>query len=444
LEESASFRFHVTERSLPSVPTGDSSQTNYSAGRGAQFDLVLLCLSEEGLGAAEATVEALQSTFKEIPIVLVVESAEPRQLCNLLRRGASDFLMPPFRSPEVIPRLLRLIEHAGKADSPIRSLKEKLGLKQFIGESDIWMQEIAKIPKVAQCDASVLITGETGTGKEMVARAIHYLSPRNKRAFVPVNCGAIPTDLMENELFGHEAGAFTGATGSISGLICDSDGGTLFLDEIDSLPLNSQVKLLRFLQDKEYRPLGSRKTFRADVRVIAASNVNFEETVGSGKFRSDLYYRLNVIPFCLPPLRKRKEDIPPLAFHLLGKHLPDGAVKGKSFSPAALEKLIYYDWPGNVRELENIIQRAAILSSQLLITSEDICLPASTPSAAEMSFKILKAKAVAEFERSCIRQLLAASGGNIAKAAYAAKKNRRAFWQLMQKHHISSGRAALR
>jgi DNA-binding NtrC family response regulator len=253
---------------------------------------------------------------------------------------------------------------------------------------------------------------------------------------MPVNCGAIPVDLIENELFGHEAGAFTGATSSIPGLIHDTHGGTLFLDEIDSLTPAAQVKILRFLQDKEYRPLGSRTVCKADVRVVAASNVNFEEAVASGKFRSDLYYRLSVIPICLPPLRKRKEDVPALARHLLAKY----TVASKRFSPAALEKLIGYDWPGNVRELENVIQRAAILSTQEAIASEDICLPNSAPSVNQGSFKSLKARAVAEFEVSYIRQILATSGGNITKAASNAKKNRRAFWQLMQKHQISAGR----
>jgi len=336
---------------------------------------------------------------------------------------------------------MRLTEHARESDSAVRSLKDRLGLKQFIGESGVLMQEVAKIPKLAQCDATVLITGETGTGKEMVARAIHYLSPRAKQPFIPINCGAIPVELMENELFGHEAGAFTGAISAIPGMIHDADGGSLFLDEIDSLTPAAQVKVLRFLQDKEYRPLGSRKVCQADVRIIAASNVNFDEAVRLGRFRADLYYRLSVLPICLPPLRRRKEDIPLLARHLLAKYSPESAEAIKLFSPAALEKLICYDWPGNVRELENVIQRAAILSTHGSITSEDICLPASAPAPSEASFQSLKARAVAEFEVSYIRQLLATSGGNITKAASSAKKNRRAFWQLMRKHRISPSRA---
>jgi two-component system, NtrC family, response regulator GlrR len=440
LEETASFGFRVTESALADLPPREGGRSAGGADGRLQPDLVLLCLAQLALDAAESACQALREKFKDIPLVLVVESADPRQLCHLLKHGAADFLLSPLRPDDVLPRLLRLAEHAREADSTVRSLKDRLGLKQFIGESKVLMQEVAKIPKVAQCDATVLITGETGTGKEMAARAIHYLSPRSKQPFIPVNCGAIPVELMENELFGHEAGAFTGATSSMPGMIHDTHGGTLFLDEIDSLTPAAQVKVLRFLQDKEYRPLGSRKVCKADVRVVAASNVNFDEAVRLGKFRSDLYYRLSVIPICLPPLRRRKEDVPPLARHLLAKYSPETAAATKRFSPAALEKLIRYDWPGNVRELENVIQRAAILSTRESITSEDICLPASALDIDESSFKSLKARAVAEFEVSYIRQLLATSGGNITKAASSAKKNRRAFWQLMRKHQIPASR----
>jgi two-component system response regulator GlrR len=290
---------------------------------------------------------------------------------------------------------------------------------------------------VAHCDASVLIGGETGTGKEMVARAVHYLSLRNGKPFVPVNCGAIPADLVENELFGHEAGAFTGASSSSTGMIRDAEGGVIFLDEIDSLPLASQVKLLRFLQEKEYRPLGSRKTLRADVRVISASNANFEEAIRNGKFRSDLYYRLHVVPLAVPALRERKEDIPLLARHLLAKYSKEYDLPLKSLSNEALRKLILYGWPGNVRELENVIEHALILSEQPCIMANDIDLPSAQQEAVRDSFKTLKAKAIADFETHYIQDVLFASNGNIAQAAKAAKKHRRAFWELIQKHRIN-------
>ena len=193
-------------------------------------------------------------------------------------------------------------------------------MKQLIGESLPFLDEIKKIPTVAKCDANVLIFGETGTGKELCARAIHYLSPRASKPFIPFNCGAIPTELMENELFGHVQGAFTGASTAQPGLIGAADSGTIFLDDIDCLPASSQAKLLRFLQEKEYRQLGSAKMFQADVRVIAATNSDLEAAVDEGKFRQDLYYRLNVIPLTLPALRDRRDDIPLLARHFINKY----------------------------------------------------------------------------------------------------------------------------
>jgi DNA-binding NtrC family response regulator len=307
----------------------------------------------------------------------------------------------------------------------------------LLGVSRVFLEAISKIPKFARCDASVFITGETGTGKEMCARAIHHLGPRADRPFVPVNCGAIPSELVENELFGHDAGAFTGASSAVRGLVHDAEGGTLFLDEIDSLPLQTQVKFLRFLQDQEYRPLGARKTSRADLRIIAACNADLEGDVRSRRFRSDLFYRLNVLPLNLPALRDRKEDIPLLTRHFVAKSARELSKPVKELSRTALEKLLVYEWPGNVRELENIIARAMVLSEQPMITGEDICLLGPRPAGEAMSFKSLKAHAIAEFETAYIRRVLAASEGNISKAARAAQKSRRAFWQLMRKHQIT-------
>jgi DNA-binding NtrC family response regulator len=219
-------------------------------------------------------------------------------------------------------------------------------------------------------------------------------------------------------------------------LVHDAEGGTLFLDEIDSLPLQSQVKFLRFLQGQEYRPLGARKTTHADIRIIAASNVDVEGIVRSGRFRSDLFYRLNVLPLKLPALRERDDDIPLLARHFLTKYTKEFSAPVKDLSPRALEKLLSYEWPGNIRELQNIIERAIVLSERPIITGEDISLPCPTHSLEEMSFRELKRRAIDEFETGYIRQLLACHDGNISKAARAAKKNRRAFWQLMRKHDI--------
>ena len=316
--------------------------------------------------------------------------------------------------------------------------KKSWGLQQFIGESPALLEEIQKIPQMARCDACVLITGETGTGKEVCARAIHRISPRADYPFVPLNCGAIPLDLLENELFGHETGAFTSANTHSSGVISEANKGTLFLDEIDSLPLSAQVKLLRFLQDKEYRPLGARKMAKADVRIIAASNAKMDELLAAGTIRRDLFYRPNVLRLHLPPLRSRQEDIPLLARHFVAKYSAQTDGRTRDIAPASLHKLSLYDWPGNVRELENVIERAVVLSTTDVILSGEIDLPISIEqSPVPESFSLLKSKLITDFERRYLRTLLEQHRGNIGQAARAAKKNRRAFFQLMRKHHIS-------
>ena len=310
----------------------------------------------------------------------------------------------------------------------------------MIGESPAFLAAIEQVPLVARCDATVLISGETGTGKELVARAVHYLSPRAKKPFIAVNCGAIPPDLVENELFGHERSAYTGATAPQPGLIQEAEGGTLFLDEVDSLPLLAQVKLLRFLQEKEYRPLGAGRMLKADVRVVAAANSDLEGAVEAGRLRQDLYYRLSVIPLRLPALRERREDIPLLARHFLAKYAREMGRPARGLSPGALQALLAHPWPGNVRELEHVVQRAVVLSQdQEEVGAGHIVLPRSRrPEArpAVEGFQQAKARAVAEFEAAYIRDLLLLHQGNISHAAKSAEKNRRAFWELIRKHGI--------
>jgi len=321
----------------------------------------------------------------------------------------------------------------------ISSLKEKIGLKQLIGQSPGFLREVNKIPAIARCDSSVLITGETGTGKEMFARAIHYLGPRAGKPFIPINCGAIPVELVENEIFGHVKGAFTGASDSHPGLIHEANGGTIFLDEIDSLPLQSQVKLLRFLQEKEYKQLGSTKILRADIRVIASSNIEIERAATEGKFRKDLFYRLNIIPVTMPNLRDRKEDIVLLAKHFLGKYASELNKMATSATPDALRKLVAYEWPGNVRELENVIERAVVFSETNFISEKDLPVPDIESGHVTESFQAAKTRVIERFEMEYIRKLLVINQGNITKAARVAQKDRRAFWELIRKHNIDAG-----
>jgi DNA-binding NtrC family response regulator len=331
--------------------------------------------------------KALRAGKTPRPVIAVVNSGAQKEVAEMLYHGAHDFLIPPFRAMNVFPRVWRCVEETRRERASIRDLKEQLGLKQFIGESQALLDEIKKIPAVARCAASVLIAGETGTGKEICARAIHYLSPRSGGPFVAVNCGAIPPELAENELFGHDPGAFTSALTSSAGLVREAEGGTLFLDEIDSLPVMAQVKLLRLLQEKEFRPLGARRTCKADLRVIAATNADLEEALRAGRFRQDLYYRLNVLTLNLPPLRNRHGDVPLLSRYFVAKFTTELGQPAKALSPEAMQKLVLYEWPGNVRELEHVIERTLILSEHASIQGDEIVLPQSAVATGATPFR---------------------------------------------------------
>ncbi|HSE40258.1 MAG TPA: sigma-54 dependent transcriptional regulator [Acidobacteriota bacterium] len=377
----------------------------------------------------------MKPRFMDVPVLAMIDADEPEAANAIMQMGVDDFVTSPIRPGEILLRIKRLLEKRSVEDSVSESIKQKFGLKQMIGESPAFLSEIRKIPVLAKSDAIVFITGETGTGKELCARAIHYLSPRSRGPFIPVNCGAIPLELVENELFGHEKGAFTGATESQSGLIEEAEGGTVFMDEIDCLPPAAQVKLLRFLQEKEYRPLGSKKMKKADVRLLAAMNIELQEAVKGGKLRRDLYYRLNVIPLVIPPLRERRDDIPLLAGHFLEKYTIQFNKPITDFSAEAIQLLQRYDWPGNVRELEHYVERAVVLSKGRMIDAKDVILPPSESHYLE-SFHDAKSKMIAAFEKTYIERLLLAHHGNISQAARAAQKNRRAFWELVRKHQI--------
>ena len=436
LQSARCFDFEHLEESIPFHQfTGRDHPLTKAIAR-AQPHLLVLCLGQTERPHAKAFFDVAWRNPRPTPIVVVTPANDPEEWRELLALGPDDFITPPFRPVDVLPRLWRLHPGSSEGDPVVLHLKEKLGLEQLIGESPSLLAEIQKIPLVARCDATVLVRGETGTGKEMFARAIHFLSHRSAKPFSPLNCGAIPLDLLENELFGHESGAFTGANTSSVGLLRQTEGGSLFLDEVDCLPMLAQVKLLRFMQEKEFRPLGGQKPCRADVRVIAASNVDLEEAVRQGRFRQDLYYRLNVIGLDLPPLRERKEDIPLLARHFVAQYAAAFNAPARGLTTAALHKLMLYDWPGNIRELENVIERSVVLSPQTLLRHEDLELPIAAPVEPGESFHSLKAKTIARFERAYIQDLLRAHKGNITRAALEAGKHRRAFWEMMRKHQI--------
>ena len=404
-----------------------------------QPSLLFILLSCDSAKQATALVENLNKAWSAVPIVAIVEGNKPQEIEELLKVGVAYFIIPPLRAMDVLPRLCRLLGRENQSDVLKLTLRERLRfrqLKELVGQSPSFMAEMEKIPALAKCDTSVLISGETGTGKELFARAIHYLSKRASKPFIPFSCGAVPVELVENELFGHTRGAFTSANSSRPGLVRECEGGTLFVDEVDCLPLAAQAKLSRFLQEREYRQLGSVKIQYADVRVIAATNVDLGKAVREGRFRQDLYYRLRVIPLMLPPLRERRGDIPLLARHFLTKYSVEAGKSIIDLSPTAMKKLLRYDWPGNARELKHVIERAVVFSDKQVIQVVDIDLTFSENSQKILSFSAAKSRVVAQFEKNYIDDLLRSHAGCIAKAARTAGKNRRAFWELIRKHKI--------
>ncbi|HKP81561.1 MAG TPA: sigma-54 dependent transcriptional regulator [Pyrinomonadaceae bacterium] len=407
--------------------------------RRADAGLIFLIVAEVALDESRDLLAALKRIVPEVPIIVALERCDPEQAFELLS-GAADFVTAPFQSIDVLPRAWKALKNFLGEDIPAQEDSRQQQFRQLIGQSPIFLQQAQKISLIASCEANVLIVGETGTGKELYARAIHYGSARAGRPFMPVNCGAIPAELVENELFGHIRGAYTSASSLQIGLIEEANGGTLFLDEIDCLPVHAQVKLLRFLQEKEYRPLGSPKIKQADVRVVAASNLNLEEAVDTGKVRQDLFYRLNIISLTLPPLRDRREDIPLLAHHFLARYSREFDKQVEDFSDEAMNVLMVYSWPGNVRELEHAVERAVVMCNKPQIQAADIVLSNRALTTKRESLREAKAKEIERFEKNYIQGVLSACRGNITRAAEISQKNRRAFWQLIQKYRIDVSR----
>jgi two-component system response regulator GlrR len=323
--------------------------------------------------------------------------------------------------------------------SAAQALKRKAGLGHILGRSRAIQQLRRQIEIVSSCKVSVLICGETGTGKELAARAIHYLSDRAGGPFVPVNCGAIPDSLFENELFGHVKGAYTDAHLLQTGLVQEAQGGTLFLDEIGAVSPYNQVKLLRLLQDSEYKRLGDAQIRTVNVRIVAATNNDLQGLIKEGVFREDLYYRLDVVSLRIPPLRERAEDIPLLVEHFLHKYAAEYGKAIQGLSDDAMTALLQYPWPGNVRELENRLQNMILMAPGPVIDLETVRvsqLSASQPCTSG-SFRAAKKRTVESFEKAYLAQLLAHHGGDVASAAREAGKSRTGLWNLIRKHGFS-------
>lgn len=355
-------------------------------------------------------------------VIMMSAYGDDEAALEAMQRGAYDYIPKPFKADQVILVIRKAIERE-KLRHRVAQLQDELfvarGGDGIIGHSEAMRSVLDVAVKVARHASSVLITGESGTGKELVARLIHRRSPRAEAPFVAINCGAIPESLLESELFGHVKGAFTGASTDRRGLFEEAEGGTLFLDEIGELPVALQVKLLRALQESEIRPVGGNADRRVDVRVVTATARVLEDEVASARFRSDLYYRINVVRLHLPPLRDRKEDVPELVQHFIAHHNQRLGTRVSTVSPAAMRALLDYRWPGNVRELENIVERVIVLADGTQVELKQLPpevrggVPKSVSRDGELSVK----RQTESLERSLIEQALQRTGGNRTRAA---------------------------
>jgi transcriptional regulator with PAS, ATPase and Fis domain len=312
-------------------------------------------------------------------------------------------------------------------------------LPGVVGRSPLLRAAADQISLIAGTDVTCLLTGETGTGKELFARAIHYLSSRKNGPFVPLNCGAVPDQLFENELFGHVRGAFTDARSDECGLLACAKGGTLFLDEVDALSASGQVKLLRVLQEREYRPIGSARMIPANIRIVAATNGDLGRNVGTGRFREDLYFRLNILGVTIPPLRERPEDIAVLALHFAQEYAQIFARPVNGVEASAVDRLMRYHWPGNVREFQTVMQRSVLRTKGPLVSGPDLDLPGvAKVESGHVTLKAARSMAIMQCERNYISAVLRRCGGNITQAARMAGKERRSFQRLLRKHSIAA------
>ncbi len=371
----------------------------------------------------------------DIPVIIMTAYGEVNEAVRLMQDGVYHYLTKPFDVEDLVEKARKAVERH-RTYAEVKQVRTKIMSRRksdfIVGACSKIEELLTQISIVAQNDVPVIIYGESGTGKELVARAIHYTGKRADKPFVVENCGAIPENLIENELFGHVKGTYTDARTDHKGLFEEAHDGTLFLDEIGELPLPLQVKFLRVLQDGEFKRIGSTRGIKVDVRVIAATNKDLIQAISEKSFREDLFYRLNVIPIHLPPLRERKEDIPLLINHFLTDFNKELGKIVEGFSPAAIQKMMTYQWPGNIRELKNKVKQAMVLTRNNVITAEDLFFHVPVSSNKFQSFK----EAKREFEKEYISQVLRICQGNISQAARLAKKDRKDFYDVMKKYGI--------
>jgi two-component system response regulator GlrR len=413
------------------------------------FDLCLLDLMLVD-GDGMSLMEEIHGITPNLPAIILTAHGTIEGAVEAMRKGAYSYLTKPFEPQDLLLQIERALDHS-RLNSEIKRLKglleETYNFSNIIARSSRMRSVLDIVGRIAKLDSTVHIHGESGTGKELIAKAIHLASERKEKAFVPLNCAALPETLLESELFGHEKGAFTGAVKSTKGLFTQAHGGTLFLDEIGDMPLSTQSKLLRVLQERQFYPVGSESPIDVDVRVIVATNKDLEEQVKKGLFRDDLFYRIHVIPIYLPPLRERKEDIVPLVEHFLKKCCQQMKKEVKGLTPEALRKLMLHDWPGNVRELENTIEYAVAMAQKDIITEDSVLQSKSMPADGAKGSDIERKDGSQErlkplkdardaFERDYLVQVLSMTEGNVSQAAKLAGKYRADFYELLKKHDL--------
>ena len=340
----------------------------------ADLDLVLTDMKMPKMTGIEL-LDKLQQLQPDLPVIIMTAFGTVEKAVSAMKKGAFDYILKPFKNEEILVTIAKALKHRHLILTNRllnQELEKKYGFPNIVGESRVMEEILALVKRVAGSRATVLITGESGTGKELIARAIHQCSNRAAKSCISVNCAALTETLLESELFGHERGAFTHAVAMRKGRFELADGGTLFMDEVAEMSQGLQVKLLRVLQEMEFERVGGTRTIKVDVRVVAASNRDLKEEVEAGRFREDLFYRLNVVHLHLPPLRQRQEDIPLLAAHFIKKYVQENLRDKTRITPEALQVLIHYAWPGNVRELENVMERAVILCSNNTISPQDL------------------------------------------------------------------------
>ncbi|UCE88059.1 MAG: sigma-54-dependent Fis family transcriptional regulator [Deltaproteobacteria bacterium] len=428
----------LDEHSLRAVGA-ESAEAAVEQLRDHDFDAVLSDIRMPGRSGIELLGQ-IRELRPETPVVLMTAFGTIDSAVEAMRAGAFHYITKPFKRDAVLVALERAFERRALEDENRRlrrAVDRTSAFGELIGASPAMQEIYAMVRKVAENRSSVLITGESGTGKEVVARTIHFSGPRANQPFIPINCTAIPEGLLESELFGHVRGAFTGATTTKQGLFVKASGGTLFLDEIGDMPPGLQSKLLRVLQDHEVRPVGGMQATKIDVRVITATNKNLRDEMEAGRFRNDLYYRLNVIPIHIPPLRERVEDIPLLAEHFLRKHSGDAR---SSISKAGMERLLQRRWEGNARELENVIERALALAEGNEIGPDDLP-PADDGHDTGTSTPVSLLKRAVETRLTLqeltdryIEEVLQLTGGNKMQAARILGINRRTLYRRGEHH----------